>query len=174
MGTAVHRGTGIGRTQRLRVPFACNHAAMHLCFSCDRICRPESNERRGSRRSSGASRRRRKILENRSWNGHVPAAIWARPTLPTKVGRPTCIMGGDRQDQGQSCSFSARNHDTWGARPRQGCPRRLGEAHRDKGRYRTSQASRRQFGGSALPSPGTRACTWGWFARGWDVQLGRD
>lgn len=20
---------------------------------------------------------------NRSWNGHVPAAIWARPTLPT-------------------------------------------------------------------------------------------
>lgn len=60
------------------------------------------------------------------------------PTLPTWVGRPTCIMGGDRQDQGQSCSFPARNNGTW---TKAGMSTPAKETHRDKDRYRTSQAS---------------------------------
>lgn len=81
---------------------------------------------------------------NRSWNEHVPVAIWARPTyLPTQVGRlgrRTCIMGGDRQDQGQSCSFPARNNDTWACWAKAGISMPAVEAHRDEGRYRASQA----------------------------------
>lgn len=133
------------------------------------VCTVATGERRGPRRSPEGPRRPRKVLETTAGMGMSQWPYGRGP--PAHLGGETDMHHGRRSTRsGPELQLPSRKQWHLG----QGRDAHAGPGGPTGTGAGTAQAKlpRRQLGGNALPSPGTRACTWGWSAWGWDVQLG--